>query len=589
MDHSEKIRYRWLLGTSIITLILVVVYISTHLRCDGGKIEVVGNEINYLNLNQVNLINSTINNHDSTDDTLIKKSIIDYLQKENNINNSADIIKYINNTELSILQIYLPYYPIKTKSFFWLDGNRILLEIVFWSLFGLIANLLFSALSAQVFDQKKIPEQIGKFIYTPFLAIIIYLSIDLLSSSKTPAYESFGKGVIVLAFILGFYTRRAIVLLGRVKDLILPAKEREKKEGNDDDSKPNENNTNNIKKEEDLFKELSYDEQKRIINEFIKTEASQLKDKFDEIQGFSARKKEINNEEQPFYCLHIEIEEKKNNMDEAEEIPKQISFIESSGLKYTFQTDITGVGKNELSSPKTAKFIGENQNPKQLGLSCSRIGSKAMGTIGLMVYKNNEDKPYLLSCYHVLCSTELKAQKSKFTNDPAIDSKIISPGGMDTVEELQIPIAEVSDGTLSHHMDAALAKLNDKDLLQNVFYDYNGKVNGISYVSSVDIRNKRTVYLFGRTSGRRKGTIIDNNQGIVYLNGYPKDTLEKGELWNLIITSKISKPGDSGAAVVDSNNKVIGILVGSNQKHSFVIPISTIINKFNLNKNKLNN
>lgn len=581
MDNQEKTRYRWLLGTSIITAILVIIYLITHLGiinfCNTN-----GHEINYLNINQVNIINSTINNQETTNDSIRKAAIIDFLKKEYELNDTSDIIVFIKNSDLKTIQSFLPHYPIKTKSFFWLDGNRILLEIVFWSLFGLISNLLFSALSAKVFDPKKIPEQIGKFIYTPFLAIIIYLSIDLLSSSNTPTYESFGKGVIVLAFILGFYTRRAIVLLGRVKDLILPAKEREKKD--DEDAIPEESKKDDNKKEENPFKKLSHDEQKRVINEYIKSEANQLKNQFDEIQGFSARRKEINNLEQDYYCLHIDIEDKKFDIEEHKKIPGKISFLDSNNIKYTFQTDISGVGLNELSFAK--KFIGENQFPKQLGLSCSRKDSKATGTIGLMVYKNNENTPYLLSCYHVLCSNEMKSGDAIYVKDKSKDATIISPSKTDSKNDQTYAIAEVSEGILNHQMDVALAKISEQNLLQNVFYNYNGRVNGITHISSGDIR-KRKVYLFGRSSGKSSGVIKDNYQGLVYLKGYPEKALKGGELWNLIVTSKISEKGDSGAAVVDANNRVIGILVGGNSKSSYVIPISTIINKFNINENKL--
>ena len=56
----------------------------------------------------------------------------------------------------------------------------------------------------------------------------------------------------------------------------------------------------------------------------------------------------------------------------------------------------------------------------------------------------------------------------------------------------------------------------------------------------------------------------------------------------MIVTTKISQGGDSGATVVDSNNRVIGLLVGGNKRHSYVIPISTIINKLDIDKSKLN-
>lgn len=579
MKKIISLKIKWLKWAISIVLALVFIYIVMHTLCDFSN---QGQQEKLLNRDQLSAINSLIvNSTDSTTDAT-KNIIKKYLTKNFNIVDSKDnILTEIDKSELHQLQTILPTYPITVKSFFWLNDPWVLLEIVFWSLFGLIANLLFSVTSAAVFDPKRIPEHIGKFFYTPFLAIIIYLSLNALINSGSIILEGVGNSVIVLSFILGFYTRRSIVLLGRVKDLILPAKDREPKP----DDKPIKSDD-----EQDVFKRLAEEDQKRVVNEFIKSEAHSLKKQFPEIQGFSAQRKIIGSQEQGYYCLHIDIETKKKHLDEKQRLPSEINFIDSNGDKYTIQTDIIGVGKNELEFSKTAKFIGINQTPKQLGLSCSRKGSKAMGTIGLKVFKNNDNTPYLLSCYHVLCSTELNANLSVFNNTSLnADLSIVSPGTIDCKEKPPEPIATVSEGMLNNHIDAALAKLNEDNLLENKFYDYNGRVNGIISLTSNDVKIKRKVYLFGRTSGRKKGVVIDNYHGIVYFDDYPKDTLKDGEMWNLILTSKISQKGDSGAAVVDSNNKIIGLLVGSNTKYSIVIPIRTIINKLNINEEKLRN
>jgi len=224
MNKIKNIKFWWLFCASLFTIILTIFYIILHLSAEEP-----GYEEKYLNREQLSTINTIINQEEDTlSQYETKDFIIKYLKKGFSINDDADIIQQINISEIRQMQIIFPTYPIKTTSYFWLDDKRVLLEIVFWSLFGLISNLMFSVpktffeSSDPKFDPSRIPEHIGKIFYTPFLAIIIFLSINALSNSGSVSFEGIGKGVIVLAFILGFYTRRSIILLSRVKDLILP-------------------------------------------------------------------------------------------------------------------------------------------------------------------------------------------------------------------------------------------------------------------------------------------------------------------------------------------------------------------------------
>jgi hypothetical protein len=54
------------------------------------------------------------------------------------------------------------------------------------------------------------------------VAIVLYLCSDLLSSQKLIALDKISYGAIVFVFILGFFSGRAIELLNRVKDVIIP-------------------------------------------------------------------------------------------------------------------------------------------------------------------------------------------------------------------------------------------------------------------------------------------------------------------------------------------------------------------------------
>jgi hypothetical protein len=447
------------------------------------------------------------------------------------------------------------------ESYFWLKGNWLILEVLLFALLGVLCNSLYHIsenLRTSNYNTKEAVVYYVKLFYAPAVTLIIYLGIDLLiSDSSSVATVS---NTVVLSFILGFFSGRSIEILQRFKNFLVPPL-----------GKPPP-----VKKEAPVktaeykaFIGLPVDEQKKIINEFIKTNATNLKTKYPEIQGLSARRKNRGGLELEQYALLINVKTKSTNIPAARAIPKTLPYV-LDAMKYDIPTDIEGVGKNSLSI-----YSGENVSPKQLGLSCSREEPKSpSGTIGLKVNKNGV--PHLLSCYHVLCPHELQQRQLTFPSGKK--AVILSPGLIDGNSRTEI--AEVTEGYLDDLIDAAIAKLKDDTILQNIYYKENWIPNGTLPLTPDHTRRKINVKLVGRTSGRREGFLVDHFQQVVFLDDYPAGT--KDRLHHLIITTKISDKGDSGATVIDSDNKVIGLLVGDNDTYSFVIPINTIFSRMDL-------
>lgn len=214
----------WLIWASFISLFVIGIYIFLHLIIKGQE------EI-YLNKYQLNAINTMIAN---TKDTLkTQVLIINYLKTILPIENNRDTKEFIETYSIDNISTILPTYPFKVKSFFWLTGSFLFLEIVFWSLFGLMANLMYGVTIAEKFEKKRVPEHIGKIFYAPFCSIVIYLSLNALINSGSISLEGVGKSVIVLSFILGFFTRRTILLLNKIKNLILPEEKEDEENGKD--------------------------------------------------------------------------------------------------------------------------------------------------------------------------------------------------------------------------------------------------------------------------------------------------------------------------------------------------------------------
>jgi hypothetical protein len=129
---------------------------------------------------------------------------------------------------------FLATIRLQVRSYFWLTGPEVYFEIIFWSWFGVICSILFNlGMVAKntttdpknphtVFDSSEIPHQVAKLIYAPLCTLIIVLGYNYFSDQNIVDISS-SKGLIVFAFIGGFYSARLIAFLDRLKEVILPS------------------------------------------------------------------------------------------------------------------------------------------------------------------------------------------------------------------------------------------------------------------------------------------------------------------------------------------------------------------------------
>lgn len=128
---------------------------------------------------------------------------------------------------------FLSNIRLRVRSYFWLVGPEVYFEIIFWAWFGVIASLVFNLgvvgrnittnpeNPQSVFDSSEIPYQFAKLLYAPLCTLVIVLGYNFFTDQNIVDIGS-SKGVIVFAFIGGFYSARLISFLDRLKDLLLP-------------------------------------------------------------------------------------------------------------------------------------------------------------------------------------------------------------------------------------------------------------------------------------------------------------------------------------------------------------------------------
>lgn len=139
------------------------------------------------------------------------------------------IRKYIKTFGPDQVGIFLADHKVKVRSYFWLTGAYVYVEIVFWVIFGVICSLLFSVgnVVRRVgrnggFNPNEIIYQVAKLFYAPFSAIIIVLAYSYFKNSATLNIDA-SEAVIVFAFLAGLYSGRVMNFFDKAKQVLLPA------------------------------------------------------------------------------------------------------------------------------------------------------------------------------------------------------------------------------------------------------------------------------------------------------------------------------------------------------------------------------
>jgi hypothetical protein len=195
------------------------------------------------------------------------------------------------------------------------------------------------------------------------------------------------------------------------------------------------------------------------------------------------------------------------------------------------------------------------------------------GTLGGIVEDIITKQKYILSCHHVL-NGEINWKGLSQTRDI-----ILEENGQENI------VAELSFGFRTNEMDTALAKLLPNANLSN---NTIGNPKAIRKVENIDAINQVSISLFGAKTGKRvEGRMFNNSWDTKFR--YPKADGSE-ELWqlnDLIVltgteTTTLTQPGDSGAFVLDKDNKVIGMVVGGDKKFTYAIKMDKIAETFNI-------
>lgn len=251
-------------------------------------------------------------------------------------------------------------------------------------------------------------------------------------------------------------------------------------------------------------------------------------------------------------CFYVEKKRAKAKLKPGRMIPPVVGVADRTAVF----TDVQEIGKVRLQ-------VNRRAAPLQSGFSVGRLPDT--GTLGAIVRKGK--KYFILSNSHVLAD----CGKAK------LGDKVIYPGDMDragakaqAVGVLSEFIAFDETEDFVNHVDAALAEVGDEFLDKLDFSILRAKK---PLATTEPVRGMKIVKR-GRTSGDTEGVVKDVHFSVLI----PYPSLGKIGFIDQVFCTQYSKPGDSGAIVVDkATGKIVGLHFAGSAKGSIFSSIGEVV------------
>ncbi len=340
------------------------------------------------------------------------------------------------------------------------------------------------------------------------------------------------------------------------------------------------------------FQSLSEDEQLKIRIDVIEKNHEAWKTLYPNITYAATGKKYIEHENKrtEINCIVFYVKRKpsESNLVPQDRIPK---YIDHNGFK--IPTDVQVQQESPTSQVARPRLLsGDQLLVRKPGSGISRIDSMEFGSIGLKVYRgDNQDtrEEFILSCYHVLFNLEFGQNIESITSNAGINRpEVVCPCLFDDRNGANTNvIADVAEGVITSRVDAAIAKLRRRGVLDDL-PELQRPTKIYELVSRDEDNANFRVHMRGRVSTAKSGKVkhVFSTPPITYIFppaalGSPSPTVVKNMI-GLIQVEKISEAGDSGGPVFTQDGKVIGIVVAGTSQYTYVIPIKSIMNRLDI-------
>jgi hypothetical protein len=211
--------------------------------------------------------------------------------------------------------------------------------------------------------------------------------------------------------------------------------------------------------------------------------------------------------------------------------------------------------------------------PVPIGVSTGNERECIAGTIGARVKRGTSF--FALSNNHVYA----------LGNTAPLGSNVLQPGQADAncaaganarLGKLSKFVRIVFSQTASNRVDAAIASVTTANLRRSTPSDG----YGVPRAATISAALNQTVRKYGRTTGYTSGKVVGLN-ATVFVEYNPGQIARfVGQI--VVQSASFSRPGDSGALIVDANRRPVGLLFAGGGVYTFANPINQVLNALNV-------
>ncbi|WP_017626590.1 hypothetical protein [Nocardiopsis chromatogenes] len=204
----------------------------------------------------------------------------------------------------------------------------------------------------------------------------------------------------------------------------------------------------------------------------------------------------------------------------------------------------------------------ERRAPMPGGVSIGHLDPPITGTLGSRVFDDTAGADMILSNWHVLCGS----------GDCGGDI-VVQPGPADD-GDADDAVARVHRALITDRVDAALARPTGARDLVPEFFNL-GVFGGFATAEfGAPVRKS------GRTTGVTAGTVT--GAGDFLVNYHPFVLLFRDQIVIEGDGAPFSAGGDSGSLVVDSADRLVGLLFAGSPAHTLANPIDEVLTAFGI-------
>lgn len=273
------------------------------------------------------------------------------------------------------------------------------------------------------------------------------------------------------------------------------------------------------------------------------------------IQGVGIGEKITERKKTQELVLKVYVKEKKPKSECRNPVPTQVRVPEIGALP----TDVEEIGEVEV------EVFRSRVRPAMPGCGLGHLGV-TVGTFGCVVRKRSRDGAlYVLSNSHVLANEGIAAIGDKIVQPGRADGGKLPGDVLGTLAEF-VPFQFTSTG-FPNLVDAAIAKVPKSRVIKQI------RILGIQPAGvSRTVRRGMRVKKVGRTTDLTIGEVRDVNYRLA-LN-YKKTPTRRGRagLRDQVLCTRYTAGGDSGSAVLNTRNNIVGL-------HFAGSPSTSIFNK----------